>query len=195
MCWLVVKWAHCDEHTPSIASSSVTAVEPGPLFFAHCANSQSRFDWNGNQMFSIQSPSWKPGTLWPILAIGAPANAEGNRSMKGVLSMGTWSWYRVSRAWRLWTTRREWDGDSVGQWVSGSRVEDSAESAKLKLDKRWEEYWDCQEVDEYKTGVKYSYYAILILDTVQPIVNIPQRVKSYRRSRKLMEATTSYWMV
>ena len=38
--------------------------------------------------------------------------------------------------------------------------------------------WDCQEVDEYKTGVKYSYYAILILDTVQPIVNSSQRMKS-----------------
>ena len=35
-----------------------------------------------------------------------------------------------------------------------------------------------QEVDEYKTGVKYSYYAILILDTVQPIVNSSQRMKS-----------------
>ena len=31
--------------------------------------------------------------------------------------------------------------------------------------------WIGQEVDKYKTEVKYSYYAILILDTIQPIVN------------------------
>ena len=30
----------------------------------------------------------------------------------------------------------------------------SEENAKLKLDRRQEEYWDCQELDEYKTGGK-----------------------------------------
>ena len=54
----------------------------------------------------------------------------------------------------------------------------SEESAKLKLDKRREGNWDCQEVDEYKTGVKYSYYTILILDTAQPIVNSSQHMES-----------------
>ena len=52
-----------------------------------------------------------------------------------------------------------------------------------------------QEVDEYKTGVKYSYYAILILDTVQPIVNSSQRMESYGTSRKLMECTTSVYVI
>ena len=81
------------------------------------------------------------------------------------------------------------------QGFSGSRVKDSEESAKLKLDKRREESGDCQGIDEYKTGVKYSYYAILILDTVQPIVNSSQRMKSYRKSRKLMEGTTSFYVI
>ena len=71
----------------------------------------------------------------------------------------------------------------------------SEESAKLKLDKRREGDWDCQGIDEYKTGVKYSYYAILILDTVQPIVNSSQRMESYRRPRKLMEGTTSFYVI
>ena len=53
----------------------------------------------------------------------------------------------------------------------------------------------CQEVDEYKTGVKYSYYAILILDTVQPIVNSSQYMESYRKSRKLLEGTTSFYVI
>ena len=71
----------------------------------------------------------------------------------------------------------------------------SEESTKLKLDKRGEGNCDCQGIDKYKTGVKYSYYAILILDTVQPIVNSPQRMKSYRKSRKLIEATTSHYVI
>ena len=57
-------------------------------------------------------------------------------------------------------------------------VRDSEESAKLKLDRRREGIWDCQVVDEYKTGVKYSYYAILILDTAQSIVNSSQHMES-----------------
>ena len=55
--------------------------------------------------------------------------------------------------------------------------------------------WDCQEVDEYKTEVKYSYYTILILDTVQLIVNSPKRMESYGKSRKLMEGTTSFYVI
>ena len=54
---------------------------------------------------------------------------------------------------------------------------------------------DCQEIDEYKTEVKYSYYAILILDTVQLIVNSPQRMESYRKSRKLMENAMSLYVI
>ena len=54
---------------------------------------------------------------------------------------------------------------------------------------------DCQEIDEYKTEVKYSYYAILILDTVQLIVNSSQRMKSYGKPRKLMEGTTSFYII
>ena len=54
---------------------------------------------------------------------------------------------------------------------------------------------DCQEIDEYKTEVKYSYYAILILDTVQLIVNSSQRMKSYGKPRKLMEGTTSFYVI
>ena len=54
---------------------------------------------------------------------------------------------------------------------------------------------DCQERDEYKTEVKYSYYAILILDTVQLIVNSPHHMKSYRKNRKLMEGTTSLYVI
>ena len=81
------------------------------------------------------------------------------------------------------------------QRISGFRDKGSEESAKLKLDRRREEYWDCQEVDEYKTGVKYSYYAILILDTIQPIVNSSQYVKSYGKSRKLREDATSLYVM
>ena len=55
--------------------------------------------------------------------------------------------------------------------------------------------WIGQEVDEYKTEVKYSYYAILILDTVQLIVNSSQRMESYRKSRKLMEGTMSFYVI
>ena len=55
--------------------------------------------------------------------------------------------------------------------------------------------WDCQDRDEYKTEVKYSYYAILILDTVQLIVNSPKRMKSYGKSQKLMEGTTSFYVI
>ena len=43
--------------------------------------------------------------------------------------------------------------------------------------------------------VKYSYYAILILDTVQLIVNSTQRMESYRKPRKLMEDTTSLYVI
>ena len=55
--------------------------------------------------------------------------------------------------------------------------------------------WNCQGIDEYKTEVKYSYYAILILDTVQPIVNTSQRSESYRKSQKVMEGTTSRYVI
>ena len=54
---------------------------------------------------------------------------------------------------------------------------------------------DCQEGDEYKTEVKYSYYMILILDTVQLIVNSPTRMKSYGKSQKPTEGTTSYYVI
>ena len=55
--------------------------------------------------------------------------------------------------------------------------------------------YDCQDVDKHKTKVKYSYYVILILDTVQPIVNRSQRIESYRMSRKIMEKTTSCYVI
>ena len=45
------------------------------------------------------------------------------------------------------------------------------------------------------TEVKYSYYAILILDTVQPIVNSSQRMESYRKSWKLIEGTASLYVI
>ena len=74
-------------------------------------------------------------------------------------------------------------------------VRGSDESVKLKLDRGQEGIWDCQGIDKYKTEVKYSYYTILILDTVQLIVNSSQRIKSYRKSRKLMESTTSFYVI
>ena len=43
--------------------------------------------------------------------------------------------------------------------------------------------------------VKYSYYAILILDTVQPIVNRTTTNESYGKSWKLMEGTTSFYVI
>ena len=76
------------------------------------------------------------------------------------------------------------------QW---SVVQRRAQSSNWTGDEK--ETWDCQGIDEYKTGVKYSYYAILILDTVQPIVNSPQRMESYRKSQKYMEATTSFYVM
>ena len=52
-----------------------------------------------------------------------------------------------------------------------------------------------QEIDKYKTGVKYSYYAILILDTVQPIVNSLTTNESYRTYQKVMEGTLSPYII
>ena len=43
--------------------------------------------------------------------------------------------------------------------------------------------------------VKYSYYAILILDTVQPIVNTVITSESCRKSQKVMEVTTSSYVI
>ena len=74
-------------------------------------------------------------------------------------------------------------------------VRGSDESMKLKLDRGQEGIWDCQGIDKYKTEVKYSYYTILILDTVQLIVNSPKPMESYRKSRKLMETTTSLYVI
>ena len=51
--------------------------------------------------------------------------------------------------------------------ISDTMVRVSEKDAKSKLDRRWEEAkWIGQEIDECKTKVKYSYYTILILDTV-----------------------------
>ena len=52
-----------------------------------------------------------------------------------------------------------------------------------------------KEQTNTRLEVKYSYYAILILDTIQPIVNSPQRIESYRKSRKLIEAATSLYVM
>ena len=79
--------------------------------------------------------------------------------------------------------------------VSGAMDSGSEESAKLKLDRRREGDWDCQEIDEYKTEVKYSYYTILILDTIQLIVNSSQHMKSYQKSWKPMEGATSLYVI
>ena len=78
------------------------------------------------------------------------------------------------------------------QWIKGQGFR-GERKAQTRQEMRGN--WDCQGVDEYKTGVKYSYYAILILDTVQPIVNSSQRIESYRKSRKLMEGTTSLYVI
>ena len=43
--------------------------------------------------------------------------------------------------------------------------------------------------------VKYSYYMILILDTTQPIVNNATTSESHRTSQKLMEDTTSFYVI
>ena len=43
--------------------------------------------------------------------------------------------------------------------------------------------------------VEYSYYAILILDTVQPIVNSPKPMESYRTRWKFIEGTTSFYII
>ena len=76
------------------------------------------------------------------------------------------------------------------QW---SVIQKRAQSSNWTRDER--ETCDCQEVGEYKTEVKYSYYTILILDTVQPMVNSSQRIESYRKSQKLMEGTTSFYVI
>jgi hypothetical protein len=52
-----------------------------------------------------------------------------------------------------------------------------------------------QVVEEYKTGVKYSYYRILILDTVQPIVNSNNHMKSYGIKWNMLEPTTSFYVM
>ena len=43
--------------------------------------------------------------------------------------------------------------------------------------------------------VKYSYYTILILDTGQPIVNSTKAIESYGRRWKVVEATTSFYII
>ena len=43
--------------------------------------------------------------------------------------------------------------------------------------------------------VKYSYYVILILDTIQLIVNRTTTNASYGKSQKLMEGTTSLYVI
>ena len=43
--------------------------------------------------------------------------------------------------------------------------------------------------------VKYSYYVILILDTVQPIVNTTTTSESYGMRWKLIESTTSPYVI
>ena len=43
--------------------------------------------------------------------------------------------------------------------------------------------------------VKYSYYAILILDTVQLIVNSPKRMESYGTCWKLTEGPMSFYVI
>ena len=43
--------------------------------------------------------------------------------------------------------------------------------------------------------VKYSYYAILILDTVQPIVNSPKSMESYGRLWNIVEGTSSSYVI
>ena len=43
--------------------------------------------------------------------------------------------------------------------------------------------------------VKYSYYAILILDTVQPIVNSPKPMESYGTRWKPVESPTSFYII
>ena len=40
------------------------------------------------------------------------------------------------------------------KWISGTMDSGSEDSAKLKLDSRRVESWDCQEVDKYKTEGK-----------------------------------------
>ena len=52
-----------------------------------------------------------------------------------------------------------------------------------------------QDVDEYKTGVKYNYYQILILDTVQPILNSSNHMRSYGTGWKPLESTTSFYII
>ena len=43
--------------------------------------------------------------------------------------------------------------------------------------------------------VKYSYYTILILDTVQPIVNTTTTSVSYGTDWKPMEGATSFYVI
>ena len=43
--------------------------------------------------------------------------------------------------------------------------------------------------------VKYSYYMILILDTVQPIVNSPKPMESYGTRWKFIEGTMSFYVI
>ena len=43
--------------------------------------------------------------------------------------------------------------------------------------------------------VKYSYYAILILDTIQPIVNTVTTNESYGKYWKSIEGTTSLYVI
>ena len=61
------------------------------------------------------------------------------------------------------------------------------ESAKPKLDRRREGTGIVKEQTNTRLKVKYSYYVILILDTVQLIVNSSPHTESYRKSQKHIE--------
>ena len=62
------------------------------------------------------------------------------------------------------------------QWYNGQRFRRECRAQTRQRLRR--KLGLSQEIDEYKTGVQYSYYRILILDTIQPIVNSSQRMES-----------------
>ena len=55
--------------------------------------------------------------------------------------------------------------------------------------------WIVKKETNTRLEVKYSYYAILILDTAQLIVNNPKCMESYGTCWKLTESPTSLYVI
>ena len=101
--------------------------------YFHGGNNKTNFPCKSNQNAASRTlHSSKPNKKTPVSTVCTVCQELD----------GSWL-LNVSNAVVLWK-----------QGFSGTMVRGSDESAELKLDRWWEEFWDCQERDEYKTEGK-----------------------------------------